>query len=152
VHIALMGIERVVPTLDDLALMLYLLPRHATGQKLTVYTSLIHGPRRTGDPDGPGERHLILLDNGRDALRMTPLAESLLCIRCGACLNACPVFQEIGAMPMSRQGKGSTYPGPIGSVISALFGVPEFGQLARQPCGACKGGPPGRHRPAQAAT
>jgi L-lactate dehydrogenase complex protein LldF len=142
VHIALMGIERLVPTLDDLALMLYLLPRHATGQKLTVYTSLIHGPRRSGDPDGPVERHLILLDNGRDALRKTPLAESLLCIRCGACLNVCPVFQEIGGHSyVSRQGKGSTYPGPIGSVISpALFGVDEFGQLARASslCGACR--------------
>ncbi len=96
VHVALMGMERLVPTLDDLALMLYLLPRSATGQKLSVYTSLIHGPRRPGELDGPEERHLVLVDNGRDALRQSPLAEALYCIRCGACLNACPVFREIG--------------------------------------------------------
>ena len=82
VHIALMGIERLVPTLNDLALFLSLLPRSATGQKLSVYTSLINSPL-------PGQaRHLILLDNGRAALRNSPLAESLFCIRCGACLNA----------------------------------------------------------------
>lgn len=142
VHIALMGIERLVPTLDDLALMLALLPRHATGQKLTVYTSLIHGPRRPEDPDGPAERHLILVDNGRNALRGGPLADALLCIRCGACLNACPVFREIGGHAyVGDRGQASAYPGPIGSVVSpALFGQPEFAQLARASslCGACK--------------
>jgi L-lactate dehydrogenase complex protein LldF len=142
VHIALMGIERMVPTLDDLALMLELLPRSATGQTITVYTSLIHGPRRHDDPDGPNERHLILLDNGRMAIRKSPLAESLYCIRCGACLNACPVFREIGGHAyVNTHDKGSTYPGPIGSVVSpALFGQEEFGHLARASslCGACK--------------
>ena len=155
VHIALMGIERLVPTLDDLALMLYLLPRSATGQKLSVYTSLIHGPRRPGEVDGPDERHLVLLDNGRRALRQSPLTEALYCIRCGACLNACPVFREIGGHAYQAvDGRITPYPGPIGSVISpGLFGVPEFGHLARafQPVRSLQGSLPGRHRPAQAA-
>lgn len=141
-HIALMGVERLVPTLDDLALMLYLLPRSATGQKLSVYTSLIHSPRRPGEVDGPLERHLILVDNGRSAMRRSPLAEGLYCIRCGACLNACPVFREIGGHTYKGiRGQYTPYPGPIGSVVSpGLFGVEEFGHLARASslCGACK--------------
>ena len=141
-HIALMGIERLVPTLDDLALMLYLLPRSATGQKITVYTSLIHGPRHPLDDDGPEERHLILVDNGRQAMRRSPLAEALLCIRCGACLNACPVFQEIGGHAyVSQRGESSPYPGPIGSIVSpGIFGREDFGHLARLSslCGACR--------------
>ena len=92
-HIALLGMERLVPLLDDLAVMLRLLPRSATGQKLTVYTSLLNGPRRPGDPEGPDERHVIIIDNGRGKLRASPLREMLYCIRCGACLNACPVFR-----------------------------------------------------------
>jgi len=142
VHVALMGAERLLPTLADLALLLYLLPRSATGQKLSVYTSLIHGPRRDDELDGPHERHIILLDNGRLALRGTPLEEALYCIRCGACLNACPVFREIGGHAyVGIHGAGTPYPGPIGSVISpALFGIDEFGHLARASslCGACK--------------
>ena len=141
-HIALMGIERLLPSMDDLALMLSLLPRSATGQKLSVYTSLINSPRGANDPDGPQERHLILVDNGRTAVRESELQEILYCIRCGACLNACPVFREIGGHAyVGRDGKGSTYPGPIGSVVSpALFGQLEFGHLARASslCGACK--------------
>jgi L-lactate dehydrogenase complex protein LldF len=142
VHIALMGIERLVPTFEDLALVLALLPRAATGQKITVYTSLIHGPRRSGEVDGPLERHVILVDNGRSRLVGSPLHDALLCIRCGACLNACPVFREIGGHAyVGTHGKSSTYPGPIGSIVSpALFGQSEFGQLARASslCGACK--------------
>ena len=142
VHVALMGIERLVPRLEDLALMLALLPRYATGQKLTVYGSLIHSPRRPGDLDGPAERHLVLVDNGRRRIQNSPLMEALLCIRCGSCLNACPVFRELGGHSyISRTGEHSAYPGPIGSVISpALFGQAEFGQLARASslCGACK--------------
>ena len=142
VHIALMGMERLVPTLEDLALMLALLPRSATGQKLTVYTSLIQGPRRMQDPDGPQERHLILLDNGREVLRQSPLREALYCIRCGACLNACPVFREIGGHAyVGANGESTPYPGPIGSVVSpGLFGEAEFGNLARASslCGACR--------------
>ncbi|MBI4732372.1 MAG: LUD domain-containing protein [Chloroflexi bacterium] len=129
VHIALMGIERLVPTLDDLALFLSLLPRSATGQKLSVYTSLINSPLNRQ------ARHLILLDNGRAALRNSPLAESLFCIRCGACLNACPVFRELGG-----HAYGSIYPGPIGSVISSGLVDPKFAYLAQASslCGACR--------------
>jgi L-lactate dehydrogenase complex protein LldF len=129
VHIALMGMERLLRNLDDLALMLSLLPRSATTQKLSVYTQLVHSPF-------PGQqRHLIVLDNGRTQLRNSPLKESLYCIRCGACLNACPVFREIGG-----HGYRSVYPGPIGSVISAGFFGSDFVPLAQASslCGACK--------------
>ena len=129
VHIALMGMERLVRSLDDLALLLSLLARSATTQKLSVYTQLIHRPL------DHQQRHIIILDNGRSRLRSSPLKESLYCIRCGACLNACPVFRELGG-----HAYGSTYSGPIGSVISAgLFGS-EFAPLAQASslCGACK--------------
>ena len=134
-HIALMGMERLAPNLDDLALLLSLLPRSATGQKLTVYTQLIHKPM-------PGQtRHIILLDNGRTRVRNSPLKESLYCIRCGACLNACPVFRELsGHAYIGRDLAIAPYPGPIGSVISpGLFGENYF-QLAQASslCGACK--------------
>jgi L-lactate dehydrogenase complex protein LldF len=135
VHIALMGIERLLPTLEDLDLMLQLLPRSATGQKLSTYTSLIQSPRQANDPDGPQERHLVLVDNGRRQVAAGALAEILLCIRCGACLNTCPVFREIGG-----HAYASAYSGPIGAVISpALFGAAEFGHLAKAStlCGAC---------------
>lgn len=135
VHIALMGMERLVPNLDDLALMLSLLPRSATGQKLTVYTQLLHKPlaRQT--------RHLIILDNGRTRLRNSPLKESLYCIRCGACLNACPVFRELsGHAYIGNDGAIAPYPGPIGSVISPGLLGENFVQLAQASslCGACK--------------
>jgi L-lactate dehydrogenase complex protein LldF len=124
-----MGMERLVRSLDDLALMLSLLPRSATGQKLSVYTQLIQSPL------SHQQRHLILLDNGRSGLRNSPLKESLYCIRCGACLNACPVFRELGG-----HAYNSVYPGPIGSVISAGFFGPDFVPLAQASslCGACK--------------
>ena len=142
VHIALMGIERLVPTFADLVLMLKLLPRSATGQKITVYTTLINAPRQPGEIDGALERHLILVDNGRQVMRDSPLVDGLLCIRCGACLNACPVFAEIGGHGyVDDQGKNTTYPGPIGSIVSpGLFGQDEFGHLARASslCGACR--------------
>ena len=142
VHIALMGIERMVPTMDDLSLMLSLLPRSATGQKLSVYTSLLNSPRRSQDPDGPQERHVILVDNGRRDVHDSGLREILYCIRCGACLNACPVFREIGGHAyVNLLGKSSPYPGPMGSVVSpALFGQLEYGHLARASslCGACR--------------
>jgi L-lactate dehydrogenase complex protein LldF len=135
IHIALMGMERLVPTLDDLSLMLSLLPRSATGQKLTVYTQLLHKPL-------PNQtRHLIILDNGRSRLRNSPLEESLYCIRCGACLNACPVFREIGGHAyIGRDLSIAPYPGPIGSVVSpGLFGE-NYVHLAQASslCGACR--------------
>ncbi len=142
VHIALMGMERLVPTMDDLALMMSLLPRSATGQKMTVYASLLKGPRGEEDADGPTQRHLVLVDNGRSKLRSSALAEILYCIRCGACLNACPVFREIGGHAyVDVKGAGGAYTGPMGSVLSpALFGQAEFSHLARASslCGACK--------------
>jgi len=144
VHIALMGMERLVPTLDDLALFLSLLPRSATGQKLSVYTQLIHGPE---EPDSffrskRQEKHLIILDNGRSKMRASPLREALYCIRCGSCLNACPIFREIGGHAyLGVDGSIAPYPGPIGSVVSpGLFGLEQFGHLAQAStlCGACK--------------
>jgi L-lactate dehydrogenase complex protein LldF len=135
VHIALMGMERIVPNLDDLALMLSLLPRFATGQKLTVYTQLLH------KPFAGQQRHIILLDNGRTRMRNSPLKESLYCIRCGACLNACPVFRELsGHAYIGSDLSIAPYPGPIGSVVSpGLFGE-NYVQLAQASslCGACK--------------
>ena len=142
VHIALMGIERMVPTMQDLALILELLPRSATGQKLSVYTSLINSPRTREEIDGAEERHLVLVDNGRLALQKSPMREVLYCIRCGACLNACPVFREIGGHAYyGANGQHTPYPGPIGSAVSpGLFGTDGFGNLARASslCGACK--------------
>jgi L-lactate dehydrogenase complex protein LldF len=142
VHVALMGMERLVPKLDDLALMLSLLPRSATGQKLTVYTQLIQAPRQAGEVDGAPERHLIIVDNGRSRLRNSPLYEALYCIRCGACLNACPVFREIGGHAyVGSDGSIAPYSGPIGSIVSpGLLGLEQFGHLvqASSLCGACK--------------
>jgi L-lactate dehydrogenase complex protein LldF len=135
VHIALMGMERLAPTLDDLALFLSLLPRSATGQKLSVYTQLLRSPR-------PGQqRHVILVDNGRSRLRNSPLKESLYCIRCGACLNACPVFRELGGHAyIGADNSIAPYPGPIGSVISPGLLGRNYVQLAQASslCGACK--------------
>jgi L-lactate dehydrogenase complex protein LldF len=135
IHIALMGMERLVATLDDLALFLSLLPRSATGQKLSVYTQLLRAPR-------PGQqRHVILVDNGRMRLRSSPLRESLYCIRCGACLNACPVFRELGGHAyIGADGSIAPYPGPIGSVISPGLLGENYLQLAQASslCGACK--------------
>ncbi len=135
VHIALMGLERLVPHLEDLAHLLQLLPRSATGQKLTNYVSLIQGPRRPEEDDGAQERHLIILDNGRTAMAGGPFKEALDCIRCGACLNVCPVFREIGG-----HAYASPYPGPIGALISSeFFGRDVYGHLAKASslCGAC---------------
>lgn len=143
VHIALMGIERLVPTLEDLGLMLQLLPRSASGLKLTAYTSLLNRvePSPTRQGEAP-QRHLILVDNGRGRMRSSPLSQALLCIRCGACLNACPIFREIGGHGyVGQAGQPAPYPGPIGSVVSpGLFGPETFGHLAQASslCGACR--------------
>ncbi|MDA1267442.1 MAG: lactate utilization protein B, partial [Planctomycetota bacterium] len=113
VHIALMGIEKLLPRLADLPLFLRLLPRSATGQDLSVYQTLFTGVKSEGE-EGPEEVHLVLLDNGRTALLEDPLTrQSLGCIRCGACLNACPVYKQVGG-----HAYGSVYPGPIGAILT----------------------------------
>jgi len=135
VHIALMGMERLLPTLDDLSLLLSLLARSATGQKLTVYTQILQKPL------AGQQRHIIILDNGRTRLRNSSLKESLLCIRCGACLNACPVFRELsGHAYIGNDLSPAPYSGPIGSVISPGLLGENFVQLAQASslCGACK--------------
>jgi L-lactate dehydrogenase complex protein LldF len=140
----MMGIERLVPTTQDLSVMLQVLARSATGQNLTVYSNVITGPRRHGDRqtaggdevDGPEELHVVLLDNGRSRVLGSELAEILYCIRCGACLNTCPVYQQIGG-----HAYGSVYPGPVGSVLTpGLKGIHEFHDLphASSLCGACR--------------
>jgi L-lactate dehydrogenase complex protein LldF len=135
-HIALMGMERLVPTLEDLNVFLSLLPRSATGQKITNYVSLLQSPKKKYEADGTDIRHLILIDNGRKGIAKTNFKEVLYCIRCGACLNVCPVFREIGG-----HAYNSAYPGPIGSVLSPLlFGFEDYGHLAKASslCGACE--------------
>ena len=136
VHVMIMGMERIVPTMHDLDLALKLLARSATGQKLTVYTTLFRGPRRQGDECGPEELHVVLLDNGRAHILGGDNAEILGCIRCGACLNACPVYKSIGG-----HAYGDTYPGPIGSILTpGLRGAGEWKDLpgASSLCGACR--------------
>lgn len=136
IHIAVAGIEKMIPRAQDLAVFLKLLGRSGTGQRLTVYTSFLSGPRRTGEVDGPSEFYVVLMNNGRTKLLADPgKRESLYCIRCGACLNACPVYRKIG---------GHNYPwaysGPIGAIIT-----PQYLGVAKDPwlpyasslCGAC---------------
>ena len=136
-HIAVMGIEKVIPRFADLEVFLKLLPRSGTGQDLTAYQSLITGTKRLPEDEGPEELHIILLDNGRSRMLAHPITrQSLACIRCGACLNACPVYQQIGG-----HAYGSVYPGPIGAVITPqLFGLAKSAQLpfASSLCGACR--------------
>jgi L-lactate dehydrogenase complex protein LldF len=136
VHVALVGIEKVVPTLADAAVLLRLLPRSATGQRTTSYVSLVSGPRREREGDGCEQMHVVLLDNGRSRLLADPeLRDSLACIRCGACMNVCPVFQSVGG-----HAYGWTVPGPIGSVLApAMLGLSRAGALphASSLCGAC---------------
>jgi len=136
VHIAVMGLEKVIPKFSDLPIFLKLLPRSSTGQKQTSYVSFISSPRKPGEMDGPGEFHLVLLDNGRSEILADPkMRESLFCIRCGACLNTCPIYQRVGG-----HSYGSVYSGPIGAVITPLFqGVETAKDLpyASSLCGAC---------------
>ncbi len=128
VHIALMGIERVVADLADLGVLLPLLVRSATGQRFSSYVSLISGPRLPGEEDGPEEMHLVLLDNGRSQLRDTQYAAVLRCIRCGACQSICPVFRQVGG-----SAYGWVYGGPIGAVLTPLLrGEPS--RLRPEPC------------------
>ena len=135
VHVAVMGVEKVVPSLTDLMVFLAILAKSATGQKLSVYTSLVQGPRRAGELEGPEEFHLVLLDGGRIAQIGGPLREALSCLRCGACLNVCPVYRQIGG-----HAYGYTYPGPIGILLTAMMeGTPAVKDLAHASslCGAC---------------
>ena len=126
VLIALVGIEKIVPRMVDLAVMLKLLTRSATGAPITIYTNLYGGPRSFGEKDGPQEFHLVLVDNGRTEILASEYRETLRCIRCGACLNACPIYRKIGG-----HAYGSVYPGPIGALITPLFqGLKEFKDLA----------------------
>lgn len=137
VHIALVGIEKLVPRDHDLGLLLNLLGRSATAQQLTVYTEFISGPRAPGQPDGPEEMHVVFVDNGRTEALASDCREILRCIRCGACLNVCPVYRQA-----SGHAYRSVYPGPIGAVLSPLLAGKRFPALADLPkasslCGAC---------------
>ena len=137
IHIAVMGIEKVIPRFADVDVFLKLLPRSGTGQRLTSYQSFITGVKKHPEDEGPDEVHVVVLDNGRSRMLAHPITrQSLACIRCGACLNACPVYQQIGG-----HAYGSVYPGPIGSVITPqLIGLEKTSQLpyASSLCGACR--------------
>lgn len=136
-HIAVMGIEKLLPHFADLDIFLKLLPRSGTGQALSTYQSFITGTKRNASDEGPDELHILLLDNGRSRMLAHPVTrQSLACIRCGACLNSCPVYQQVGG-----HAYGSVYPGPIGSVITPqLIGIQKAAQLpyASSLCGACR--------------
>ena len=135
VHVAISGIEKVVPTLEDVTTLLRLLPRSATGQSITNYVSVLTGIKNREDHDGPEHFHIILLDNGRSSLIGGEMQEMLRCIRCGACMNHCPVYQNIGG-----HAYGWVYPGPMGSILTPLLGGLEKSPdlpNASTFCGAC---------------
>ncbi|MDG6352181.1 LutB/LldF family L-lactate oxidation iron-sulfur protein [Glaesserella parasuis] len=134
-HIAVMGMERLAPTFQEVDVLITMLARSAVGAKLTAYNTWLTGPRLEGETDGPEEFHLVIVDNGRSKILESEFKEVLRCIRCGACLNTCPAYRQIGG-----HGYGSIYPGPIGSVISPLLGgYEEFKELpyACSLCTAC---------------
>jgi L-lactate dehydrogenase complex protein LldF len=136
-HIAMVGIEKILPRDRDFALLLNLLARSGTGQQLTVYTEFIKGPKGPTQPDGPEEMHVILVDNGRTEVLASECRDILRCIRCGACLNVCPVYRQA-----SGHAYRSVYPGPVGAVLSPLLAGKRFPELADLPkasslCGAC---------------
>jgi len=135
-HIVIASIEKIVPTLEDAATILRLLARSATGQEITTYTTFATGPRRDRDPDGPSAYHVVLLDNGRSEMLGNEFADMLRCIRCGACLNHCPVYGAIGG-----HAYGSVYPGPMGAVLTPqLQGIDGARDLpnASSFCGRCE--------------
>ncbi len=137
IHIAMVGIEKLVPRDKDLALFLNLIARSGTGQQVTVYTEFIRGPKAEARPDGPEEMHVIFLDNKRTEVLASECREILRCIRCGACLNVCPVYRQT-----SGHAYRSVYPGPVGAVLSPLLAGTRFPELADLPkasslCGAC---------------
>jgi L-lactate dehydrogenase complex protein LldF len=136
VHIVIASIEKIVPTLDDAAQIMRVLARSATGQDMSVYTTVSTGPKRPNDPDGPDAYHVILLDNGRSAMLGTEFQDMLRCIRCGACMNHCPVYHAIGG-----HAYGWVYSGPMGAVLTpSLIGVDKAGHLpnASTFCGRCE--------------
>jgi L-lactate dehydrogenase complex protein LldF len=136
VHVAVVGIEKVVPTWEDFITLVQLLPRSATGQRMTVYVNCFSGPAPSAEADGPQDFYLILLDNGRTNIYASEYAEALACIRCGACLNACPIYQSVGGLTY-----GSVYSGPIGAIVTPLLKGKENAALlpfASSLCGACK--------------
>lgn len=136
VHVAVMGIEKVVPRWEDLEILLRLLPRAATGQKISSYVSFLSGPRSSDEPDGPSEFHLVLLDNGRTRILADEHTRSTLyCIRCGACINVCPVYSNVGG-----HAYGGAYSGPIGAILVPQLLGPERAPdlpFASSLCGAC---------------
>ncbi len=136
VHIVVASIEKIIPTLEDASAMLRVLARSATGQDMSVYTTLSTGPRRPGDVDGPEEYHVVLVDNGRSNMLGTQFQDMLRCIRCGACMNHCPVYHAVGG-----HAYGWVYPGPMGAVLTpSLIGVDKAGHLpnASTFCGRCE--------------
>lgn len=135
-HIVLASIDKVVPTLADLATLLRVLARSATGQDMTAYTSLLTGPKKPCDPDGPAECHIVIVDNGRTEMLKSGLGEALRCIRCGACLNHCPIYNAVGG-----HAYGWVYAGPIGAVLTPAFlGIDAARDLpaASTFCGKCE--------------
>ena len=135
-HIVIASIEKLVPTLEDAAQLLRVLARSATGQDMSVYTTLSTGPRRQDDPDGPQDYHVVLLDNGRSAMLGGEFNDMLRCIRCGACMNHCPVYHAVGG-----HAYGWVYPGPMGAVLTpSLIGVEQSAPLpnASTFCGRCE--------------
>jgi L-lactate dehydrogenase complex protein LldF len=136
IHVAITGIEKVIPTLNDLSLLLRLLTRSATGQSITNYVSVMTGPRRPAEEAGPEQFHVILVDGGRSSLVGSELQQALRCIRCGACMNHCPVYQNVGG-----HAYGWVYPGPIGSILTPSYvGLENARDLpqAATLCGACE--------------
>ncbi len=136
VHIVIASLEKITPTLEDVSQILRVLARSATGQEMSVYTTFSTGPKRTDDPDGPEEYHVVLLDNGRSNMLGTEFQEMLRCIRCGACMNHCPVYSAIGG-----HAYGWVYPGPMGAVLTpSLIGIEKSGHLpnASTFCGRCE--------------
>ncbi|MEX0777810.1 MAG: LutB/LldF family L-lactate oxidation iron-sulfur protein [Phycisphaeraceae bacterium] len=134
-HIAFVGIEKLIPRREDLTVMLKLLARSSTAQPLTCYTHIMTGPRRQGEHGGPRNMHIILVDNGRTEVLRAETREMLRCIRCGACLNACPVYRKIGG-----HAYGAVYPGPIGAILTPMLrGLHNYPDLphASSLCGAC---------------
>ncbi len=136
IHIAVVGIEKIIPSITDLDLFWPMLATHGTGQNLTVYNTILSGPRQPNETDGPDEMYVVLLDNGRtNLLAQKDQRQALYCIRCGACLNACPVYRNIGGHSYE-----TTYSGPIGSIITPhMKGMEEFKHLsyASSLCGKC---------------